>query len=326
MIVSTPTTVSAPPGLSGKIVEELAASLPQNERELLDIIGLSEFLCCQSVARRERAAGRVSATQEQAERVAGLVNSMGLYCHRSALDHLPQPDLIGGNVKHYAVYVPQGSHEDAFAVLYFGLDAEFAAGAESAELNKNQALVGRLFGYPECCSEFFLRNDGVNQDRTPASIPDAGPFPSILNPLAAELYGFRLPFHFACSPRCPQTLAIARKRFDYLLQRAPSLSTFEELGAGLAFYGPETGAALATRYRQTGADTYEVDEVLTRSDAAAALFSGGREATPVRLHSAHEFEVAGRRFDDGRHFAAVFTHAGGARQASASSGEGRDDD
>lgn len=308
-------TVSAPTDFLGKIVAELEAAFGQNERELLSLVGFSDFLCCLSVANRERAAGRISTSQEQAEHVSSLLGSMGLYCHRSVLDLLPQPDLIGGNVKHYATYVPQDSQEGALAVLYFGLDAEFATGAEVAELNKEQELVGRLFGYPQCCYEFFLRNEGKNEDRTPASIPDAGPFPSILNPLLAELYGFRLPFHFPCSPRCPQSLAIARTRLMYLTQYVPSISTFEKLGAGLALYGPSIGASLVTHYKQAGPNTYAVEKVITRNGNAAGLFSEEEDATLIHLHSVHDFEIQNgrenQRFNHDHYFAAIFSENAG---------------
>lgn len=310
MIVTAPMTVSAPPDILSRAADELAAAVEPQESELLRLVGLSDFLCCRSVADQERAAGRISTTQEESEQVSVLIRSLGLYCHRSVLDHLPQPDLIGGNVKHYAVYVPQGSRPDALAVLYFGLDAEFAMGAESAELNKELGLVGRLFGYPECCYEFFLQNEGFNQDRTPASIPDVGPFPSLLNPVVAELYGFRLPFHFACSPRCTRTLAIARRRLTYLSQHAPSMSVFAKLGAGIALYGPSIGAALVTRYRPAGPDTYAVEEVLTRDGKAADLFSSAGSAAVIHIRSAHEFEIDGRSFNGSQYFAAIFSEDG----------------
>lgn len=310
MTVSKSITVNRPPDFIGKIVEELGASLDPNKRELLRLLGFSDCLCCLSVANRERAAGRISTSQEQAERVSSLIESLGLACHRSALDILPQPDLIRGNVSHSAIYVPQGSQEGALAVLYFGLDVEFAKGAEAAELNNEQELVGRLFGYPDCCTEFYMRNDGFNQDRTPASIPDSGPFPSILNPVLAELYGLRLPFHFACSPRCPQSLSIARTRLNYLKDYVPSILALAKLGAGIALYGPSIGASLVSRYRQTGPNSYLAEEVITRNNNAAELLSGKGDLPLIHLQSANDFEIKDRRFNDGRYFAAIFHENG----------------
>ena len=300
-------TVRPPPDFTGKIVGEFNASLEAGQRELLNLVGFSEFLCCLSVLHRERAAGRVSVSQDGAERVASLLDSLGLHCRRSALDLLPQPDLIGGNVKHNSVYVRQGSREEAWAILYFGVDAEFAAGAEVAELNKEQQLVGRLFGYPECCSEFFLRNDGYSQDRTPRSVTDTGPFPSILNPALNELYGFSLQFHFACSPRCACSLALAKTRLNSLKRYAPSIVEMEQLGAGITVYGPTTGAVLVTRYRPVGDNLYETEEVMTWNEKAAELFHGNGSPPRIRLRSAHEFEIKGTILKDESHFAAVFS-------------------
>lgn len=299
-------TVRTPQDFQGKILEEFDASLGAEQKELLSLVGFSEFLCCLSVFSRERVAGRISVSQERAARVVELINSLGLHCRRSALDLLPQPDLIGGNVKHNSVYVQQGSREEAWAILYLGVDAEFAAGAETAELNKEQRLVGRLFGYPECCSEFFLRNDGVNQDRTPHSVTDTGPFPSILNPALNELYGFSLLFHFACSPRCARSLGLAKSRLDGLKRYAPSIVEVERLGAGITIYGPTTGAVLVTRYRPVGDDSYETEEVVTWNERAAELFPANGGPPRIRLRSAHEFEIKGKTLKDDSHFAAVF--------------------
>ncbi|HEY0171094.1 MAG TPA: hypothetical protein VGB98_08720 [Pyrinomonadaceae bacterium] len=286
---------------------ELSASLPRGERELLMLLGFSEFLCCLSVARRERAAGRVCVPEGEAERAAGLIGSMGLHCHRSAFDLLPRPDFHEGKkVSHHAVYVAQNSRPGAHAVLYFALDAEFARGAESAELSREQRLTARLFGYPECCAEFFSREDGFNQDRTSGAVADAGPHPAILNPLLPELYGVRLTFHFACSPRCRRSYLMAKARLEWLKKLAPSAAEVERLGAGIALYGPSTGASLVTRYEPAGPDSYFVEEVTTWGGAREGLFSGEAPAL-LRLHSARRFEVNGRVFDDGLHFAAVFS-------------------
>lgn len=305
--MAEPTKVNIPSDFLGAITEELKVSLKENERELLSILGFSEFLCCLSVANHERAAGRICVPVEKADRVRSLINSMELHCYRSAFDLLPQPDFHEGkHVTHHAVYVPQDSREGACAVVYFGIDAEFAQGAEAAELNKEQRLVGRLFGYPECCSEFFLDGEGFNQDRTLGGIHDTGPFPVILNPLLPELYGVRLTFHFVCSPRCRQSLRMAQERLERLKQYAPSIAEIESLGAGIVLYGPTIGASLITRYKQVSHNTYAVEEVTTWHDAGGKLFSD-KEPAWIRLHSANEFEVEGRSFSDNLHFAALFS-------------------
>jgi hypothetical protein len=303
--------VTAPADFLGKMTGELARSLESNKRQLLSLLGFSEFLCCVSVANRERAAGRITAPAGKAERIAGLISSLGIHCHRSMFDLLPQPDLAGGeHVNHHAIYVPQGSEEGARAVLYFGIDAEFAHGAETAELSREQVLVGQLFGYPQCCSDFFLQNSGFNEDRTPQSIPDTGPFLSILNPVVAELFELRLLFHFACSPRCLHSLKIVRDRLNYLTPYAPSIAMMEKLGGGLTIYGPSTGAALVSRYSQTAPGTYAVEEVITCSGKARDLFSGNGHPTQIHLHSAHNFEIGDRTFNDDYHFAAIFSENG----------------
>jgi hypothetical protein len=106
-------------------------------------------------------------------------------------------------------------------------------------------------------------------------------------------------------------LKIVRERLSYLAQYAPSVSRIEQLGAGIAVYGPSTGAALITRYTQTAPDTYAVEEVSTWSDKARALFMGGDGGgARLRFNSAHDFRLGGVAFNDERHFAAFFSANG----------------
>lgn len=304
--VSEATNVKKPSSLLPKITEELVASLPDNEIELLNLTGVSGLLCCLSVFNRERVAGRTCVSQIHADRIISLISSMGLHCHRSMFDLLPQSDLIGGNINHHSTYVLKGSQEGARAMLYLGIDAEFAKGAETAEITKQHQLVGRLFGYPECCVEFFIDNDGLNQDRTPNSIMDPGPFPSILNPIVAELYGISLSFHFACSPRCAKSLEIVRSRLKNLMQYSPSIAEIESLGSGIGLYGPSIGTALITQFSQVEPNTYVVGETVTSSNKAISLFSNSRRAARICLRAAHDFQIEDISFNDDSHFAAVF--------------------
>lgn len=300
------TKIISPVGLLERITQELGDSLTPAEIELLGLVGLSDFLAVTTVVNRERVAGRLCASHDKAEKVAMLIATLGLHCRRSELDLWPQPDLIDGKVKHHAVYIPSGTREEAWAILYFALDSEFAKGAEMAEFNKEFKLVGRLFGYPDCCAEFFLQNEGIQEDRTPSAIKAPGPFPSILNPLFSELYGFSLHFHFACSPACPPSLQIVRKRLRYLCKIAPSAALLEKLGAGISIYGPQVGALLATRYSKIDDTEYSIDELTTESTKSATLFDNSPQPLRLRLHSAHDFEIGGRCFHDKLHFAAVF--------------------
>lgn len=304
--MSKHTIIVSPTDLLGKIAQELEKSLAPDHHELFRLAGLSDFLAVATVANRERVAGRICTSGDKAERVLELIASCGIYCKRSSLDLYPQPDLIEGKVKHHATYVARDTHEGAWAVLYFALDPEFASGAEAAEFNRRQDLAGRLFGYPECCSKFFLQNDGRQEDRTPSTIRDTGPFPSILNPLFAELYGFSLHFHFACSPSCVPSLQIARKRLKFLCSLALSASALEHLGAGISIYGPQIGALLATRYSKLDENDYVIDELITGSAAGISLLENLPQPAKLQLRSAHNFQIGGHSFQDDLHFAAVF--------------------
>ena len=79
----------------------------------------------------------------------------------------------------------------------------------------------------------------------------------------------------------------------------------ENLGAGLALYGPEVGIGLATEYERQGTSTFRLSQILTRSRATRELFGARTEAT-IRFDTPSAFEIDGRRFSRPDQFGALF--------------------
>ncbi|MCI0626725.1 MAG: hypothetical protein L0387_34605 [Acidobacteria bacterium] len=285
---------------------ELAATLPSRERTVLDLLGVSDFLACITVAGGERAAGRMILPQEKVDRAVVLIRGLGICCRRSRFDVVLRAGPLT-DTDHQASFVPRGNPGATRGMIYLGLTEEFVDGVEAAEMAREGSLLARLFGYPDCCSRFFIDYTGRQFDKTPASIPNTGPFPRDMNPLIPCLYGVSLLFHFPCSPRCEPSLCMLCRRRRYLARLAPSSRALGELGTGIALYGPEVGIALVTAYRHIDCDTYLMEEVTARSVTSRDVFSRMPAGTLIRLRSPHTFEIGGMGFDSQHSFAALFT-------------------
>jgi hypothetical protein len=287
-----------------RVREELTGSLAAAERRVLEQVGVPQFLSFATVARGERALGRIEMRADAAEVTQRAIRDAGLACVRARFDLLPAADLVPG-AQHRARPVTRGRHPHAKAVLYFSRQTEFAEAADVVEDRRQDALIGRLYGYPDCCVAFFGRVAGA-QDKTPASVPDVGPHPAVLNPLMGALYGIPLLMHFPCSPRCARSRALAEARLLWLRRQAPSLDGFEGLATGLVLYGPQLGIALATSFEPLGGLAFRIEEVATRSPQSESFFGAIGSPAIVRCRSAHEFEIGGLRCRDGQSFAAWY--------------------
>jgi hypothetical protein len=290
------------------IFAELERSLEPLLQELLVILGFNDFLACWSVYQGSRIAGRIFLPASQVTQVIAILEKLSLHCRRAGHDFLVESAIVDSRcTNHQGVFIPQNSQPTAQAVLYFGRDAEFVRGSEIAELHQKHQLVGQILGYPSCCTNFFLANESFNQDKTPLTITGKGVYPSILNPILAELYGLNLHFHFACSPCCVPSLHIARQHQQSLQPLAPSVAIIDQLGSGILLYGPKLGIGLITSYEVVAPDTYQLQEVITWSDKTASFLTSFASLPQLTLMAAHNFAINTQSFADPWHAAALFS-------------------
>lgn len=274
------------------------------ERFLATELGISGYLAVATVATRARPAGRLALSPEQAPEFLRAATALGVHCRMGRVRLVSVPDAIP-ETRHAALFVTD-NRPGAMSLVYFGVTATLAAGAEQIELCGEHRLLGQLFGYPDCCAEFFVSSESAGADRLPATISSLGPFDRLMNPVSTYVYGApNLLFHFPCSPACGPSIALSQQRSRFLAQVEPGLRAIEELGSGLALYGPEVGIGLATEYEKQDANTFRVYKVLTRSQATHELFGARTEAT-IRFDTPSVFEIDGRRFLRPDQFGAVF--------------------
>lgn len=297
--------VQAPIAFRAIIEEELAPGLSPHQRELLKLVGMTDYLAYITVANRERVAGRLTLQPDKADAVAELIQSLGVHCRRSEFDIWTRRKLVEGTV-HQGSLVPRGTQDGAEAVLHLSVDKEIAERLDAVEINNEHALIGRLFGYPACCTRKFAEITSAELDKTAGGIPGTGPFPKALNPIFRYLYGLNLLFHFPCTPECKASMEIHQQRRQYLRGLSASTDAYDTLASGIAFYGPEVGIALVTKYRQLDEDTYLAQELVTRSKKSIERFSGNGDDLRIQLRSQHAFRIGDDDFDSRHQFAARF--------------------
>ncbi len=241
---------------------------------------------------------------EQASGFVEAATALGVHCCIGRVRLVSVPDAIP-ETRHAALFVTD-DRPDFMSLVYFGVTAAIAEGAEQVELYGDHRLLGRLFGFPECCTDFFVGSEAAGSDRLPASIDSLGPFDRLMNPISTYVYGVpNLLFHFPCSPACSPSIMLLEQRSRFLSQIEPSILATENLGRGLALYGPEVGIALATEYEAQGSSTFRLYKVLTRSETTQELFGARTEAT-IRFSSPSTFEIDGCAFSRRDQFGALF--------------------
>jgi hypothetical protein len=295
--------VDMPTATAGRLGAALVRSLDDTGRRLLETIGLSDYLAVATVSTRERAAGRISVPLRQAAEVAALIRQLGLHAQVGRFTMRKLPSMVEGT-DHSAVLV-SSSEAATHAVIFFAVSAELSRVLEDVMLARDHALIGRAFGYPQCCIESFRSARPKGEDHLPSSVLDVGPFAAPLNPVVALSLGISLLFHFPCSLRCDWSLAIARRRLEWLAARAPEAWVLARLGAGISVYGPAVGMAVISRYDVRRDGRYAVHEVRVGRRRTADLFRGP-EGGLLTLDAAHRFAIGRCTFADEHSFAAIF--------------------
>ena len=285
------------------------ASLPAAERRLLELLGPRNFLGWATVARGERAAGRLVVARAKAADVVARIEAEGTPCRRARFDMVEVESPVSGTV-HAGRRVERDSVAEGRAVVVLGRDAEFLDGVELAESHDHHDLLGQLLGYPACCVDFYRRHTALGHDLTPASIGDPGPHPRLLNPLLAHLFELPLLFHFPCSPRCAESRQLATGRADYLRRLDPGFEELFDLARGLALYGPELGMvqipAAGDATGPDGTQTLSITAVMASSEDVRRRLASTGPPWELRVEGPHRFRFGPWAIDDPQSFVARF--------------------
>ena len=302
--VSSQLLVSAASDTFSELYRGLCERLQGPDHFVANNFGIANYLAVATVAMHTRPAGRLAIPPAQATEFIQAAQAMGIHCCLGRVRMVSVPDAIP-ETRHAALFV-KDERPSAMNLIYFGVSAAIAAGAEEVELYGNHRLLGELFGYPNCCTEFFIKSEGAGPDRLPATIGFVGPFERLMNPITTYVYATpNLLFHFPCSPACQASIELAKRRTLFLASIEPRIAATENLGRGIALYGPQVGIGLATEFEAEGEGTFRLLRVVTRSQATHELLATRTEAT-IRFDTPTSFEIDGRRFSRPDQFGALF--------------------
>jgi len=113
--------------------------------------------------------------------------------------------------------------------IYISLNEDMANEAKRAD-GENSAYLGLLFGYPECCIDFYRRNSPklskTSNDFVLESLSgnDYLSSASFMMNYAVRYYDYSLLSHFSCSLHCHDSLAIAKERYKMIRNEYPGFA------------------------------------------------------------------------------------------------------
>lgn len=120
---------------------------------------------------------------------------------------LSDKDLVYGDFSNKGLVISDDNTE-GMSFYYFSMDEKISYLGNFYELSNDQANLGLLLGYPECCVEYFIKNFSEN-NYNPEIISSG------LLDLSKRDQDLVLISHFPCSEKCKYSLEIAKNNLDF---------------------------------------------------------------------------------------------------------------
>ncbi|MBW2980985.1 DUF483 domain-containing protein [Candidatus Woesearchaeota archaeon] len=156
------------------------------------------------------------------------------------------------------VKIPADSKENGSYFVYISKKEELAEKAKQAESTGDNKELGRLFGYPKCCCEFFEKNFPVESKRQNDYVlaglreSEGFTFPFHTN-ITIRHMDINLLSHFPCNFRCKESIKLAKQNLKLLEKLSPELG---EISAGMlkgvVVYTANQGIFLLRDYKING--------------------------------------------------------------------------
>lgn len=88
-------------------------------------------------------------------------------------------------------------------------------GQEFKEADKvtDHKAIGKMLGYPDCCTEYFVKSFDTNYDPVWLGYDNISGVDPAVN-ILLRYFGIRIVSHLTCSPYCEQTLQVAKQRLQ----------------------------------------------------------------------------------------------------------------
>lgn len=129
--------------------------------------------------------------------------------------------------------------------VYFSKEETKATMARIAEEDFDDDKVGKLFGYPKCCRDFYKENNKESRQfrkhYAPMSHRNSAHFNYLTNNLLSK-FGYSLVSHFPCKHNCLETVKYAKKANEILNKENPAIAfEIRQKIRGPVFFHIKTG-------------------------------------------------------------------------------------
>ncbi len=189
----------------------------ETANKILNTLGVIPFIEIIQILNGLRLSCRISTTLVKEKFINETVGSLGLYYIRS---------------KHAILNTDNFSHNKSFQLesndsldyyYYIGINEAVSSLAYLSE-GTNTSRQGALFGYPDCCINFFGTKYKTGLNDLTYEIDRSANNYIFWNNRITKCIGYCLISHFPCSWDCMATQLIAKQTYSYLREIVPHIA------------------------------------------------------------------------------------------------------
>lgn len=137
--------------------------------------------------------------------------------------------LVDGSYSNKGIKVKADDPRRGMFFVYISKSRDKAVMADVFEFKNDHRGLGKILGYPDCCIDFFVKNEPVrsrlDNDYVACTLGNSKGvrFPFQTN-ISKRTYDFTLLNHFPCSFNCQESIRLAEKHLSILGKHDPSLA------------------------------------------------------------------------------------------------------
>jgi hypothetical protein len=227
------------------------------------------------------------------ERIEAVKN----FCRENNLAFLPSDYRV--RLSFSGDYSSKGiaSKSEGHFLAYISGKPADAEKAKRLEEGNRHAELGKILGYPACCTRFFARNFGAeskghNDFVMPAFENSAGFVFPWQNNVFGRYFDVSLLSHCPHSFSCEKSLGLARQRFEMIKKHDENVaSQFSEMLHSAVLYSPDGGKVYLLPDARLDGKVLGYSGVLSTSrDSLLRKLQAGRK---IRIRSRRSFEIGG---------------------------------
>lgn len=173
---------------------------------------------------------RIGVSEKNISTIESAIAQLGLASIRSTQKYTGIRDIgKGGWANKFGKSLAKGSQNGDW-LLYIAKNYDTAKTARDAEEDDREFDFGGALGIPECCAQFYLKNQNSAMSKQNDYVPfvlrnttGTAPYNYMLN-YVAQYFGYSLISFFPCSFECEHADKVARKTYEILARISPDIA------------------------------------------------------------------------------------------------------